>query len=122
MTHVNLHLSRQKNAEPEPKKKSFEEIMAKAGKSALRGGVPGMISMCVQVLGLMWMRTTMNYQYANGLSTLQALRTLYADGGIPRFYKGLAPALIQGPLSVSETPPPTRACSRCSKDRTCPSS
>lgn len=92
-------ISAKKNAEPEPKKKSFEEIMAKAGKSALRGGIPGMISMCVQVLGLMWMRTTMNYQYANGLSTMQALKTLYADGGIPRFYKGLAPALIQGPLS-----------------------
>lgn len=28
-----------------------------------------------------------------------ALRTLYADGGIPRFYRGVAPALIQGPLS-----------------------
>jgi len=24
---------------------------------------------------------------------------LYADGGIPRFYRGVAPALIQGPLS-----------------------
>ena len=47
----------------------------------------------------MWLRTTMNYQYANGTSTLTALRTLYKDGGIPRFYKGLAPALIQGPLS-----------------------
>ena len=28
-----------------------------------------------------------------------ALRTLYADGGIPRFYRGLLPALVQGPLS-----------------------
>jgi hypothetical protein len=28
-----------------------------------------------------------------------ALRTLYADGGIPRFYRGVLPALIQGPLS-----------------------
>jgi hypothetical protein len=24
---------------------------------------------------------------------------LYADGGIPRFYRGVIPALIQGPLS-----------------------
>ena len=77
----------------------MEEILQKAGKSALRGGIPGMISMCVQVLGLMWLRTTMNYQYANGTNTMTALKTLYADGGIPRFYKGLAPALIQGPLS-----------------------
>ena len=28
-----------------------------------------------------------------------ALRTLYADGGIPRFYRGVLPALIQGPMS-----------------------
>ena len=28
-----------------------------------------------------------------------ALRTLYADGGIPRFYRGVLPALFQGPLS-----------------------
>ena len=28
-----------------------------------------------------------------------ALRTLYADGGIPRFYRGIVPALFQGPLS-----------------------
>jgi hypothetical protein len=27
------------------------------------------------------------------------LRTLYADGGIPRFYRGVLPALFQGPLS-----------------------
>jgi hypothetical protein len=26
-------------------------------------------------------------------------RTLYADGGIPRFYRGVLPALVQGPLS-----------------------
>eukprot|EP00624_Nannochloropsis_granulata_P005845 evm.model.NODE_41771_length_14365_cov_26.770136.1 len=28
-----------------------------------------------------------------------ALKTLYADGGIPRFYQGLLPALVQGPAS-----------------------
>lgn len=28
-----------------------------------------------------------------------AFRTLYKDGGIPRFYRGLIPALLQGPLS-----------------------
>lgn len=41
----------------------------------------------------------MNYQYRYGTSTMEALRTLYSQGGIPRFYQGLAPALIQGPLS-----------------------
>ena len=55
--------------------------------------------MGVQVLSLMWLRTTVNFQYANGTSMGVALRTLYSQGGIPRFYRGLAPALIQGPLS-----------------------
>lgn len=41
----------------------------------------------------------MNYQYRNGTTFPVALRTLYADGGIPRFYRGVLPALVQGPLS-----------------------
>lgn len=27
------------------------------------------------------------------------MRAIYADGGIPRFYRGVVPALFQGPLS-----------------------
>ena len=42
-------------------------------------------------------RTDPTPQY--GASTSKALRTLYADGGVLRFYRGLAPALVQGPLS-----------------------
>lgn len=55
--------------------------------------------MAIQVTSLMWMRTTMNYQYKNGSSTMTALRTLYAEGGVLRFYRGYVPALLQGPLS-----------------------
>lgn len=55
--------------------------------------------MVVQVGSLMWLRTTMNYQYRHGTSTGQALRTLYAQGGVPRFYQGVTPALLQGPLA-----------------------
>jgi hypothetical protein len=55
--------------------------------------------MGINVLSLMWIRTTINYQYRYGTGTLTALKTIYADGGIPRFYRGLIPALIQGPLS-----------------------
>merc|ERR1719412_1046062 len=47
----------------------------------------------------MWMRTTMNYQYRYGTTTIQAMKTLWSQGGIPRFYRGFAPALFQGPLS-----------------------
>lgn len=55
--------------------------------------------MGVNVLSLMWMRTTINYQYRYGTTTTEALKHLYKDGGVPRFYRGLVPALIQGPLS-----------------------
>jgi hypothetical protein len=65
----------------------------------MRGGTAGACAMGANVACLMWMRTTVNYQYRNGTSFPVALRTLYADGGIPRFYRGVAPALIQGPLS-----------------------
>jgi hypothetical protein len=55
--------------------------------------------MVVQVLTLMPMRTTMNYQYRYGMPTTVAFQTLYKDGGFTRFYRGLGPALIQAPLS-----------------------
>lgn len=45
------------------------------------------------------MRTTVNYQYRYGTNTIQAIKTLYAEGGIRRFYRGVGPALFQGPLS-----------------------
>lgn len=94
-------------------KKSIGEIISTAGKRALSGGVPGMVAMAIQVLSLMWLRTTINYQYRYGTTTLEALKTLYAQGGIPRFYQGLAPALIQvllaveayGYLPIKERPP-----------------
>lgn len=78
---------------------TFREIIDKASASAIRGGTAGAVAMFMNVGALMWMRTTVNYQYRNGTTFPVALRTLYADGGIPRFYRGVLPALIQGPLS-----------------------
>lgn len=75
------------------------EILNKAASSAFRGGIAGACAMGANVGCLMWMRTTVNYQYRNGTTFPTALRTLYADGGIPRFYRGVLPALIQGPMS-----------------------
>lgn len=48
---------------------------------------------------LQWIRTIMNYQYRHGSSLTTATKTLYAEGGIPRFYQGAGWALIQGPVS-----------------------
>lgn len=78
---------------------SMKEILDKAAKRALGGGLPGAMAMGIQVTSLMWMRTTMNYQYRYGTSTGDALRALYKEGGIRRFYRGYGPAIIQGPMS-----------------------
>lgn len=86
-------------AENAPQKLDMGEVFAKAKARALRGGTAGAIAMFLQVGSLMWMRTTMNYQYRYGTTTREAIRALYADGGIRRFYKGVGPALLQGPLS-----------------------
>ena len=74
-------------------------VLKKALNRATQGGLAGAAAMGINVCTLMWMRTTVNYQYRYGTSTTQAFKALYADGGIPRFYKGLIPALMQGPLS-----------------------
>lgn len=83
---------------PKPKLDSMA-ILTKAAKRAGEGGLAGAAAMFINVASLMWMRTTINYQYRYGTTTMEAFRTLYKDGGIPRFYRGLLPALIQGPLS-----------------------
>ena len=85
-----------------PEKKEVEPlgvVLRRAGKRALGGGLAGAMAMVLQVALLMWMRTTMNYQHANGLSTGEALSKLYAEGGIARFYQGVWAALLQAPLS-----------------------
>lgn len=56
-------------------------------------------AMVVQVCSLMPLRTCMNYQYRYGMSMTSALKTLYADGGIRRYYRGISAALVQAPLS-----------------------
>lgn len=86
---------------PEAPKKKVDTmaILSKAAKRAGQGGLAGAAAMGINVCSLMWLRTTINYQYRYGTSTTVAFKTLYKDGGIPRFYRGLLPALMQGPLS-----------------------
>eukprot|EP00945_MAST-04E_sp_MAST-4E-sp1_P005091 g5091.t1 len=71
----------------------------KAKKRALRGGLTGAAAQGVNVLALMWMRTTMNYQMANGGTMMRTIGLLYKEGGVPRFYRGVVPALINSPIS-----------------------
>lgn len=66
---------------------------------AIQDGISGALSSIIQIITMMWIRTSINYQYRHGGSILQTIHTLYEQGGILRFYDGIAFALIQGPLS-----------------------
>lgn len=78
----------------------FQHAIDKSKRSALRGGVPGMVAMSLQVTLLMWMRTAINYSYAHGgTSMIQTLSALWKQGGIRRFYAGYGWAMIQAPTS-----------------------
>lgn len=94
-----MQQSAQTDSSVDTTKPPMSEVLAKAGKRALGGGIAGAGAMVIQVCSLMWMRTTMNYQYRYGTSTVETFKILYADGGIRRFYRGITPALLQGPLS-----------------------
>ena len=98
---ITSHFSEVTMATPTGEKPKIDTyaILSNAAKRAAQGGLAGAAAMGINVCTLMWMRTTINYQYRYGTTTMVALKTLYADGGIPRFYRGLIPALIQGPLS-----------------------
>lgn len=87
-----------------PGKVASSPILRKAAKRAIGGGLSGAVAGVVQVLTLMWLRTTMNYQYRYGTSTKEAMRTLYEQGGrglsgLMRFYQGVTFAILQTPLS-----------------------
>ena len=79
--------------------KTFLRTLTLAKQKALAGGISGFVAGVIQVLTLMWLRTTVNYQYRYGLSMTTAIRELYRQGGINRFYRGLPYAIIQGPLA-----------------------
>jgi len=75
------------------------QVLKKASNSAFRGGLTGAAAQAAQVFGLMWLRTTMNYQYRHGGTMLGVIKKLWGEGSVPRFYRGIVPALIQAPAS-----------------------
>jgi len=82
-----------------PPRMTLWQIIAKAGNRGLGGGIPGAIAGLVQVVCLMWLRTILNYQYRYGISFQKSLQTLYNEGGVQRFYRGISFAVVQAPLS-----------------------
>ena len=90
---------------PAEAKKPLGEALKEAAWKASGGGLAGAGAMAINVCTLMWMRTTVNYQYRYGMGTIEAIKHLYNDGGrglsgIRRFYQGVGPALFQGPLAL----------------------
>jgi len=83
---------------PNPPQMTLSQILIKAGRSSLNGGIPGAIAGVCQVLSLMWLRTITKYQIRYGTSFRQALITLYRQDGLRRFYRGVGFALVQAPL------------------------
>jgi len=79
--------------------KSFSSILKESLYRGLGGGLTGAAAMSVQVTTLMWLRTTLYYQYRYGTSTLETVRTLYSQGGPLRFYRGFFIAMFQAPMS-----------------------
>lgn len=86
-------------ASAEENSQELHGILAKASHKALSGGIAGMSAQAANVLSLMWARTIMNYQYRHGGSMTEVASKLYAEGGLMRFYRGLAPAMVQAPLA-----------------------
>ena len=78
---------------------NLNDLFSESLNKAFKGGIAGSAAMICQVGSLMWLRTIMNYQYRYGINTSDAIKKLYKEGGIRRFYRGVGPALIQGPLS-----------------------
>ena len=77
----------------------MSNLLSESFEKGLQGGKAGSLAMGIQVCSLMWLRSTVNYQYRHGTAFLQTLQILYKQGGIPRFYRGISPALLQAPLS-----------------------
>ena len=56
-----------------------DDVIKKSLNRALGGGIAGASAMFIQVGSLMWLRTTMNYQYRYGTTTKEAIKHLYKD-------------------------------------------
>lgn len=87
------------SANPETVPAANSSWWKRALASAIRGGTAGSVAMILQVVLLMWLRTTVNYQYKHGVDVATAFSALYEAGGVLRFYRGASFALLTGPIS-----------------------
>ena len=96
---MNSDITKSNNTKSNIMKDKDSSILQLSLNKAMKGGIAGSTAMILQVGSLMWLRTTMNCQYRHGTAFLETIKKLYNQGGIPRFYRGVGPALLQGPLS-----------------------
>ena len=75
------------------------DVLVRAQEAAFRGGFFAALASIIQVLSLMWLKTTVSYQYRYGGTLKGSLVHLFKQGGILRFYKGLPYAIVLGPLA-----------------------
>ena len=77
-------LRRSRSITQEEQRPTMNQILFRAGKRGLGGGIPGALAGIIQVVTLMWLRTIINYQCRYGTTFSQAFITLTNDGGIAR--------------------------------------
>jgi len=73
-------------------------ILTTVREKALGTGKASVISAFAQVFSMMWLHTSLNYQYRYGGNLTSTLSKLYKEGGIGRLYRGLPIAMVQAPL------------------------
>lgn len=95
-----LETSVEKNFPIHPKHHHLhmKQLLKTSLKKGVGGGIGGFTAMSVQVVSLMWLRTTINNQYIYGENFLPTLRNLYNEGGVKRMYRGFFFALIQASM------------------------
>lgn len=74
---------------------TFSQIVAKAGRKGLGGGLPGAIAGIVQVFTLMGLRTVINYQMRYGTTFLKAVDVLYRVSFSAFIYDSVSILLIR---------------------------
>mgnify|MGYP003682349665 FL=1 len=70
--------------------------MSLESKKLIYDSLGGTLAMSTQITCFYWLKTLTTYQYKTGLKLYLALKNLYKQNGLIRFYNGYIPSLIMG--------------------------
>eukprot|EP01041_Mallomonas_annulata_P007799 gene7799-15958_t len=93
----------------------IQKLLKDAWNHAISSGLSGAAAGILQVILMMWLRTTIHYQHRYGLTTIDTIKILYSQGGIQRFYNGISYAIIQAPLAKFGSMASNEGAKYCSK-------